>query len=98
MIVVRPHWPRDQAVTWDPGRVPAFQRLTAYDAFIAADLPSRRHGFSTAVNRATLAGSMTRFRHGPVIFIVRFPNCGPRATGGPTFCIGEPISVVMRSV
>src|SRR5258708_3851890 len=66
MIVRPPQWPSDQAVTWDPGRVPAFQRPTAYDAFIAADLPSRCHRFSAAVNRATLAGSMTRFRHGPV--------------------------------
>ncbi len=29
IILVRSHWPYDQAVTWDPSRVPAFQRLTA---------------------------------------------------------------------
>src|SRR6266403_4366495 len=26
IILVRSHWPYDQAVTWDPSRVPAFQR------------------------------------------------------------------------
>jgi hypothetical protein len=48
---------------WHPGCIPRLQRGPVERAFEAADLPRRRHRFSTALDRAAFAGSMIGFGH-----------------------------------
>jgi len=55
--------PRDQAVSWHPGRIPGFHGRTTQQAFEAAYLASGGHGFRSVVNRATLTRSVMRFGH-----------------------------------
>jgi hypothetical protein len=55
--------PRDQAVSWHPSRIPVFHGRSAQQAFEAAYLASRGHGFRSVVNRAALTRSVMRFGH-----------------------------------
>ena len=55
--------PCDQAVSWHPSRIPGFHGRTALQAFEAAYLASRGHGFCSVVNRAAPTRSVMRFGH-----------------------------------
>jgi hypothetical protein len=62
-LFFRLHRTCNQAIGGHPGRIPALHGHPADGAFEAADLPARRDGFGTVVNRAAGARSMVRLRH-----------------------------------
>jgi hypothetical protein len=74
----RPGRSDDQAIRWDPGRVPCLQSLSANLAFKAGDLAGIGHGFSASIDSAALAGSMAALCHarpyapGLVVFPLTF--------------------------
>jgi hypothetical protein len=53
-----PDWTREKLVGRDPSSVPTLQGHSANRALKASDLAARSHRLCSAVNRATLTGSV----------------------------------------